>query len=373
MKYQDVCLESIGFVIPEEAVTSSELEGRLSAVYERLRLPAGRLELMSGIHERRFFPRDVRPSVLSTRSCQLALEAAGLNRSLVGALIHGSVCRDFLEPATSCPVHFHLRLPERCVVYDTSNACLGILNGMLQAANMIELGQVQAALVVGSENGRSLVDTTIDALNNDRHLTRQQIKTAIASLTIGSASCAVLLTHRSISRSKNRLVGASAVARTEFHDLCTSDHDQAGHAMRPTMNTDSEQLMNEGVRVGEATFTDFLQEVGWVRDDIDRSYCHQVGGAHRKMLLESLRLDPERDYTTFPWLGNTGSVALPITLAIGAKQRPPNGERVALLGIGSGINCIMLALEWQTTQVAGRVASHPEREFAISEIAAGVA
>ena len=64
-------------------------------------------------------------------------------------------------------------------------------------------------------------------------------------------------------------------------------------------------------------------------------------------MLQSLQLDPQRDFCTYPWLGNTGSVALPITLAIAQEQqflRP--GERVALLGIGSGINCIMAAVEW---------------------------
>ncbi len=367
MNYQNVCIESLGFLVPDEVVSSDEIERRLTAVYERLKLPAGRLELMSGIAARRFWPTGTRPSTLSVRSCQLALEAAEMNSSEIGALIHGSVCRDFLEPATSCPVHFHLRLPERCVVYDTSNACLGILNGMLQAANMIELGQIRAALVVGSESGRSLVETTIDSLNTDVTLTRQQIKSAVASLTIGSASCAVLLVHRAISRAGNRLLGAAAMARTDFHELCTSDQDQAGHAMQPLMNTDSERLMLEGVRTGAATFDEFLHAVNWERSDIDRTYCHQVGAAHRKMMLESLRLEPDRDFATFPWLGNTGSAALPITLAIGVQHQPPINERLALLGIGSGINCIMLGLEWHTTQISGRIFGPHGREFNLAE------
>ena len=45
--------------------------------------------------------------------------------------------------------------------------------------------------------------------------------------------------------------------------------------------------------------------------------------------------------------GNTGSVALPATLtaAVEAGAVKP-GYRVGLLGIGSGLNCLMLALEW---------------------------
>ena len=162
------------------------------------------------------------------------------------------------------------------------------------------------------------------------------------------------------------------MARTDFHDLCTSDQDQAGHAMQPLMNTDSERLMLEGVRTGAATFDEFLHAVNWERSDIDRTYCHQVGSAHRKMMLESLRLEPERDFATFPWLGNTGSAALPITLAIGVQYQPPINERYAMLGIGSGINCIMLGLEWHTTQVAGRIFGQQELEFSLSEVSSNI-
>ncbi|HEX3598517.1 MAG TPA: 3-oxoacyl-[acyl-carrier-protein] synthase III C-terminal domain-containing protein, partial [Lacipirellulaceae bacterium] len=91
---------------------------------------------------------------------------------------------------------------------------------------------------------------------------------------------------------------------------------------------------------------------GWEPDDIDRTFCHQVGVAHRKLMFDSLGLNPTIDFATLEALGNTGSAALPITMAIGAEQgRLRKGDRVAMLGIGSGINCLMLAAEWQTSPV----------------------
>jgi 3-oxoacyl-[acyl-carrier-protein] synthase-3 len=113
------------------------------------------------------------------------------------------------------------------------------------------------------------------------------------------------------------------------------------------MQTDSEQLMREGVATGVAAFERFLDDAGWTREQIDHSFCHQVGSAHRKLMLESLRLDPARDFATLEYLGNTGSAALPTTMAIGIEQgQVKNGNRIAMLGIGSGINCTMLAVEW---------------------------
>ena len=62
MKYDNVCIEAFGHTLPEEIVTSAELEARLESLYTRLRLPAGRLELMTGIRERRFWAPGTRPS-----------------------------------------------------------------------------------------------------------------------------------------------------------------------------------------------------------------------------------------------------------------------------------------------------------------------
>lgn len=355
MKYDQVCLESIGYTLPEEVISSSAIEGRLAPLYERLRLPEGRLELITGIQERRFWDPGTLPSEKSIESGEKAIQIAQLDRQQIGLLIHASVCRDHLEPATACRVHHQLGLDANCILYDVSNACLGMLNGVLQAANMIQLGQVQAALVVGTESSRALVETTIDALNRQTDLTRNQIKPALASLTIGSASCAILLTHRDISQTGNALLSAVATANTSHHELCHSGQDEAADAaMSPLMTTDSETLLREGIATGTVAFETFLAESGWTRSQIDKTICHQVGGAHRKQMLGALDLDPAHDYTTFEYLGNTGSVALPITLAVALeREQIQPADHLALLGIGSGINCLMLGVQWQRSLIAG--------------------
>ncbi len=146
MRFARTCLESLGYCLPTEVVTSDEIERRLEPLYRRLRLPEGRLELMTGIRQRRVWPAGTLPGDRSIESGRLAIEAAGIDPGQIGALIHGSVCRDHLEPATACRVHHALGLPSACLIHDVSNACLGLLSGVLQVANMIELGQIRAAL-----------------------------------------------------------------------------------------------------------------------------------------------------------------------------------------------------------------------------------
>jgi len=43
MRYRYVCIESLGYTLPEEIVTSDEIERRLEPLYRRLKLPEGRL------------------------------------------------------------------------------------------------------------------------------------------------------------------------------------------------------------------------------------------------------------------------------------------------------------------------------------------
>ena len=343
MQYSRVSLAGLGYTLPEEVVTSAKIEQQLAPLYERLRLPEGRLELMTGIRERRFFPPETRPSDISIQSAERAIRQSGVDRQHIGALIHGSVCRDFLEPATACRVHHALRLPSDCLAFDVSNACLGVLTGAMQIASMIELGQIRAGVVVGTECGRGLVENTIRRLNADESLTRDSVKLSVASLTIGSASGAMVLCDRDLIDTGNPVIAATAHAATAGHELCQSE------GLSEVMKTDSEQLMRAGVAAGGATFGQFLDDAGWTLDKLDKSVCHQVGSAHRKMMLDHLGVDPAIDFATLGWLGNTGSVALPVSLALGAEQGwLERGDRVGLLGIGSGVNCLMMALEWQT-------------------------
>jgi 3-oxoacyl-[acyl-carrier-protein] synthase-3 len=348
-RYENVCLEAIAYTLPEEVVTSAQIEARLGPLYQRLRLPEGRLELMSGIAQRRFWPPGTRPGEISAGTAEKALALAGLDRRQVGALVHGSVCRDFIEPATACAVHQRLGLSPQCIVYDVSNACLGLLNGMIQVADMIELGRISAGLVVGTESSRDLVEATIRHLNADASLSREDIKPAFASLTIGSGSAAVVLADRRQSRSGNRLLGGAVRAHSQQCHLCQGGSQQAADAdAQSLMWTDSETLLHEGVAAAKETFAELLDCLGWRGEQVQKTFCHQVGRAHRKLLLDSLGLRPAADFTSFESLGNTGSVALPITAALGIERgHVRGGDRVALLGIGSGINVVMLGVDWR--------------------------
>lgn len=349
MRFEKVYLEGLACHLPENIVTSDDLEQRLAPVYDRLKLPFGRLELMSGIRERRFWDKGVFPSQVASRAGEKAIQNSGIDRREIGCLINASVCRDFLEPATASLVHHNLNLQPDTLVFDITNACLGVLNGMVHIANMIELGQIRAGLIVAGENGGPLVDTTIESLLARTDLTRNESKSSFASLTIASAAVGVLLVHKDLAKSSHRLVGGFGRAATQFNDLCRGNDDTGAgsESWSPLMNTDAETMMREGCKLAGETWSAAKNILGWNNDDVSRVFCHQVGQMHRKLLYETLGLDPGKDFSTLEFLGNTGAASLPSTLALGVEEgclKP--GDKAALLGIGSGLNSLMLGLEW---------------------------
>ena len=164
-----------------------------------------------------------------------------------------------------------------------------------------------------------------------------------------------MLVNRELSKTNNRLLGAVAQTNTDHHELCHSTAGDDGvDGTRPLMQTDSETMMHAGIATGAATFEQFLMETDWTREAIDKTFCHQVGVAHRRLMFESLGLEVDRDFATIETLGNTGSVALPISMALGLEAgHVERDEQIAMLGIGSGINCLMLAARWQRSLVGG--------------------
>ena len=88
------------------------------------------------------------------RPAVVALAASHLGAEEIDVLIYGGVCREYFEPATACRVAALLGVGQQTSVYDVSNACLGVLTGMVEIANRIELGQIRSGLVVSCESAR---------------------------------------------------------------------------------------------------------------------------------------------------------------------------------------------------------------------------
>ena len=342
MQFKQVALESIAYILPDRVWTSKLIEEKLAPLYQRLNLLEGRLEMMTGIRERRFWSSSITPSKASALAGEKVLKATKIAREKIDLLIHCGVCRDRLEPATASYVHKKLSLPNHTQFLDISNACLGFLNAIVLAAGLIESGQIKNALLVSGENGKPLIENTVSTLL-DNPLNRQEIKPYFANLTIGSGAVAAILSHSDQVPSDVPRVGyAKVLSNSTVSNLCQGDTVGDNGLL---MQTDSEALLEAGIALAKENWRSFLEETGWAPDTPNRVLTHQVGIAHQKRLFEALKINPEKDYVTYPFLGNIGSVSLPLTLAHAMENEviQPD-DLVALLGIGSGLSSIMISI-----------------------------
>ena len=265
-------------------------------------------------------------------------------------LIYAGVCRELFEPATACRVAARVGVSTGAAIYDLSNACLGVLNGMVDIANRIELGQIRAGMVVSCETSREINDIAIDKMLKARSM--DTFKDSLATLTGGSGAVAVILTDGSFTGPKRRrLVGGVTQNAPQFHALCRWGFEALG-SLAPSqfhqfMATDSIAVLKHGVELGHKTWKAFLRKLSWREEQVDKVICHQVGSSHRSTVLNSLGIDMSKEFSTYTHLGNIGTVSLPLTAAM-AEERDflKPGDRVGLLGIGSGLNCLMLGVEW---------------------------
>lgn len=347
MKYANVHIDTIGYALAPVVVTSEEIEDELEPLYSALHIPEGQLESLTGIQERRWWPEGYALSDGAIAAAEKAFAQSHVSPKDIGAVAYCGVGRDNFEPATACKVASAFGIGGNTAVFDISNACLGVMNGILDMANRIELGQIRAGLVVSAETARDIVEETIEKMLATP--TMESYIQYLATMTGGSGAVAVLVTDGSFNNAnQHQFLGGVSLAAPEHYGLCTWGLDKLEGGLRKQfMSTDAVSVLKYGVELGLQTWQALLDEMDWAVADVDKVICHQVGNANKDAILASIGVSPDRDFATFEHLGNMGTVSLPLTAAI-ANERGflKKGDDVAFLGIGSGLNCMMLGLRW---------------------------
>lgn len=336
-RFENVVISSVAHVDAPNVVTSAEIEAQLSDVRGRLGLAPGMLETLAGIKERRFWDEGVQPSEVAARAGELAIQRSKVRREDIGVVINTSVCRDYIEPSVASFVHHALGLATDALNFDLGNACLGFLNGMAVVASMIERGEIDHGIVVDGESSRFPVESTIKRLQAP-NASSQDLRDQFATLTLGSGSAAMVLSRADLSPSTHRFVGGIGRASTQHSRLCLGQRDE--------MRTDTKGLLAAGLDLAAVTWRE-ANELFGVGSGMRSHIIHQISSVHTQMLCQRLGIDLATVPMIFPMFGNTGPASVPMVLSKeiekGAYQ---SGDRICLMGMGSGINCVAYEVVW---------------------------
>ena len=141
-----VVIEAVAYELAPHIISSLSLEEEFSANLEKLGIPLGSLEMLTGIKERRFWDLGTAPSTVATLAAQKVIDQSGINPDEIGCIISTSVSKDYLEPSVACLVHGNLKLSAHCRNYDIGNACFGFVDGMSTIMMMLEAKNTQPAI-----------------------------------------------------------------------------------------------------------------------------------------------------------------------------------------------------------------------------------
>ncbi len=333
-RHRDTAVLSVVAVDAPVVMTSAEFDARIGDSYARNGLLPGMLSRLAGIQERRWWPVGTSFVDGAIEAGAKALAQAGVDPASVGLLINTSVSRDHLEPSVSVRIHHELGMASHCLNFDLTNACLGFVNGMQLAATMIDAGTIDYAVVVNGEGSRVPQERTLERLSSPT-ATADDLQSEFATLTLGSGAAAMVLGRASEHPDGHRIVGGVSRAATEHHGLCVGDYDR--------MSTDAQGLLVAGMQLAQDLWADAAQEFDW--QDMDRYVVHQVSQVHTQRTAQVLGLPLDKIPLTFPMFGNVGPAAVAITLAKEAEELD-TGDRVLMMGIGSGLNMTCLELTW---------------------------
>jgi len=336
-RYRNVVISGLAHLDAPNVVTSAALEEELAPALRRLRLRPGLMEQVAGISERRLWDVGTMPSAAAAAAGQLALERSAVPPAAVGLLVNTSVDRDYLEPSTASIVHGQLGLPATALNFDLGNACLGFLNGMSLVAAMIEQGEIDHGLVVDAEGCRFVVESTIARLLADP--TPASFRSQFATLTLGSGAAAMVLSRADLVDGGHRFLGGLSRAGTEHALLCTGQREE--------MNTDAHRLLVAGLEIAAATWKEAADAFDWDPRGFDLYAVHQISKVHTRAICDTLNLDESFFPLIYPLFGNIGPASIPTVLSKAADDgRLTAGDRVVLMGIGSGINATAAEVHW---------------------------
>ena len=307
-----------GSELPSKVVTNHDLEKMVETSDEWI-------TVRTGIKERRVLEEGKGNADMAFRAAQRALKDAQMQATDLDAIIMGTVTPDYVFPSSACVLEDMLGA-RNVFSFDVGAACSGFLNALSVADSFIRTGQINNALVVGS-----------DALS--RLLNWQDRGTCIL---FGDGAGAVVL-----GASENGSGILSTRLRTDGSYVKTL-YVPAGGSLKPatpetvrrnehTITMNGKEVFKIAVRSMEEISRQALAEADVPVSQVSLVIPHQANRRIIVALAERLGIPMERVMVNLEKYGNTSAASIPVALDEAKRQgRIKPGDIVLLNAFGAG-------------------------------------
>jgi len=307
-----------GSELPSKIVTNHDLEKMVETSDEWI-------TVRTGIKERRVLEEGKGNADMAFRAARRALKDAQMEPTELDAIIMGTVTPDYPFPSSACVLEDMLGA-RNVFSFDVGAACSGFLNALSVADSFIRTGQINNALVVGS-----------DALS--RLLNWQDRGTCIL---FGDGAGAVVL-----GASQNGSGILSTRLRTDGSYVRTL-YVPAGGSLKPatpetvqrnehTITMNGKEVFKIAVRSMEEISRQALAEADVPVSQVSLVIPHQANRRIIVALAERLGISMDRVMVNVDKYGNTSAASIPVALDEAKRQgRIKSGDIVLLNAFGAG-------------------------------------
>jgi 3-oxoacyl-[acyl-carrier-protein] synthase-3 len=325
-----VKIAGLGTCLPEQRVTSAELETRLG-------LEAGWIERVIGVRERRRATSETSVG-MAAAAARAAIAHAGIDPGDINLVIGASTAPQQLIPCTAALVQRELGLPEgRSLCFDLDATCLSFLVALHVAAPLITTGMYRTVLVYSSE-------ITSFGLN-----TREPE----SAVLFGDGAAAAVLTASGPEASRMHLArfetwGSGAdLTRCEGGGTLHHPNDPATTREMNLFRMNGRGVYKMAARVMAPFLDGFIADLGWPRGDVDVIVPHQASLMGLRLLTAHWGFEERQIVRNLAIRGNCVAASLPLALSEAVHEgRIRRGDRVLLAGTGAGLSLGAVALTY---------------------------
>ena len=297
-----------GSALPPRVLTNDELSQTLDTSDEWIRE-------RSGIQERHIGGTTAGLSVISGAA---ALAMAGVDPSLIDALVLSTTTPDRCVPATSATVQHALGLS--CGAFDVNAACSGFVYALTVAHGLIAMGSSKV-LVIGTDTLSRITDWS------DRN----------TAVLFADGSGAVVL---------EAVDGPGQMLAWDI-DADGSAEESLYAELGGFIQMEGKDVFRKAVRIMVDSATKSLTAAGLTADDVDVVIPHQANIRIIQAACERLGIPMEKASTVLHYTGNTSSASIPLALVDAANAgKIKKGDTVLLVGFGAGMTAASALIVW---------------------------
>lgn len=310
--------EIIGFghYLPEKILTNDDLSHMVETNDEWIRT-------RTGICLRHIAAKEETTSVLVGNAVQMAIKNAGLTPQDIDLLIVATVTPDNTTPSTATKVAGKLGFRAGVPAFDISAACSGFVYALTLADNMIRLGQIKTAVIVGAESVSKIIDWT------DRNT---------CVLFGDGAGAAVLRACKGNGTAEDTGVLSTCI----YADGNQYEHLKSTGGVSSTQTAgfvqmDGKEVFKHAVvSLSEAAET-AMQRAKINKKDVDWLVPHQANIRIIESVGERLELPKEKVIVAVDHHGNTSAASIPLAISENMEAgRFHKGDVLLLTAMGAG-------------------------------------